>query len=314
MGMSEADTRSKLIDPRLYAAGWDEPRIRREFPYKRGSIRLVGEHPTRDHPQFVDYVLRDEPRGQMLAIVEAKDEDHGPSDGLGQALGYAIDLGVLFAYSSNGKGIVEHDRLTNTVTPLDEFPTREDLLARLQAGDTSRGPRVLNRRGEEVDNPIITPAWPPPGGGEMHWYQERSVLAVLQQMLAGKQRALLSLATGTGKTFIAFNLAWKLIKSGYATRVLFLADRVSLRDQAFNEFGGFGSARGVAGNGEVPLSRDIHFGLYQGLYSRTKDGRRRYEHYPADYFDLVVIDECHRAGYGDWRAILDYLSPRSISG
>src|SRR5438552_3879477 len=109
MGMSEADTRSKLIDPNLHAAHWDEPLIQREFPYKKGRIRLVGDQTTRDAPQFVDYVLRDQPRGHMLAIVEAKDEDHGPSDGLGQALGYAIDLGVMFAYSSNGHGIVEHD-------------------------------------------------------------------------------------------------------------------------------------------------------------------------------------------------------------
>lgn len=308
MGMNEADTRAKLIDPRLHAAEWQESLIEREFPYKKGRVRLVGDYTVRDAPKFVDYLLRDKPRGQILAVVEAKDEDHGPSDGLGQALGYAIDLGVMFAYSSNGTGIVEHDRHTNKVTSLDAFPTPQELRDRLIAGDQSRGPRVKNGRGDEVDNPIIQPAWTPPGGGGMRWYQESAVQAALLQMLADKQRALLSLATGTGKTFIAFNLCWKLIRSGYAKKALFLADRVTLRDQAFNEFGAFGKAREVTGiGGKVPLDYDIHFGIYQGLYAPHPGGGRVYEHYPSDYFDIVIIDECHRSGYGDWRAILDYF-------
>lgn len=230
MGMNETDTRVKLIDPTLHAADWEEALIQREFVYKRGRIRLVGEHTTRDNPLFVDYVLRDKPRGELLAVVEAKDEDQAPNAGLGQALGYAIDLGVTFAYSSNGHGIVEHNRLTNAVTPIDAFPTPKELRARLEAADQSRGPTVVNRRGKEVGNPIIQPAWAPPGSGGMRWYQERAVQEALRQMLAGKHRALLSLATGTGKTFIAFNLCWKLIESGYAKKVLFLADRVNLRD------------------------------------------------------------------------------------
>lgn len=307
MGMSEADIRAKLIDPRLHDAQWTEQLIQREFPYKRGRIRLIGEHTTRDAPQFVDYVLRDAPRGEMLAVVEAKDEDHGPSDGLGQALGYARDLGIKFAYSSNGHGIVEHDRLTNAVTELDAFPTPAELRARLVADDTSRGPRLHNPRGVEVDNPILQPAWAPLGGGGMRWYQERSVNAALEQMLAGHSRALLSLATGTGKTFIAFNLAWKLLKSGYAKKVLFLADRINLRDQAFNEFGPFGQARDVVSGGAPPLLRDLHFAIYQGMYAPVAAGGRLFEQYPADYFDLVIIDECHRSGYGDWRAILDHF-------
>jgi type I restriction enzyme R subunit len=306
--MSEADTRSKLIDPRLHAAGWEERLIQRELPYKKGRIRLIGEHTTRDAPLFVDYTLRDEPRGEILAVVEAKDEDHGASDGLGQALGYAIDLGVMFAYSSTGEGLVEHDRLTNKVTELTEFPTPQALRDRLVAGDQSRGPRVKNRRGLEVDNPIIQPAWAPPGGGGMRWYQESAVQAALLEMLAGKNRALLSLATGTGKTFIAFNLSWKLMQSSYAKKVLFLADRVNLRDQAYNEFAGFGKARKVVAGGVAPLDYDVHFGIYQGLYAPHPEGGRLFERYPPDYFDLVVIDEAHRSGYGDWRAILEYFS------
>src|SRR5262245_60092100 len=102
MGLSEADTRAKLIDPRLRDAGWDEPRIQREYPYKRGRVRLLGDQPVRDEPQFVDYLLRLAPNGLILAVVEAKDEDHSPGSGLQQAIAYATDLGVSFAYASNG--------------------------------------------------------------------------------------------------------------------------------------------------------------------------------------------------------------------
>ncbi|MEU0236494.1 EcoAI/FtnUII family type I restriction enzme subunit R [Nocardiopsis sp. NPDC006198] len=306
MGLNEADTRAKLIDPKLVAAGWSEAVIEREFTYKRGRVRLVGEQSIRDQPQFCDYVLRDGARGPILAIVEAKDEEHSPSDGLQQALGYAVDLGVYFAYSSNGHGIVEHDRLNDTVRVLKAFPSSDELRKRLAAGRQTRGPVIVNPRGEEVTNPIIQPAWPSPTGG-MRWYQERAVTATLEEMIEGKRRALLSLATGTGKTYIAFNLAWKLLKSGYAKRVLFLADRVSLRDQAFNEFGPFEESRGVV-VGEPPLARDVHFAIYQTLYVRGEDGKRLYERYPSDFFDLVIVDECHRSGYGDWQVILDHFS------
>lgn len=307
MGMSEADTRAKLIDPQLRAAGWAEPLITREFPYKRGRIRLIGEQTVRDSPVFVDYLLRDAPRGQALAVVEAKDEEHSPSAGLQQALGYATDLGIWFAYSTNGQGIVEHDRLNSTVTNLAEFPTPVQLADRLAAGRNARGPVVTNGRGDQVPNPIAQPAWSSPGGGGLRWYQEAAVTAALEQMLLGRKRALLSLATGTGKTFIAFNLSWKLTRSGYATKVLFLADRVKLRGDAFNEFGAYGKARVIAASNDPQLARDIHFATYQGLYSLGADGKRLFERYPADFFDLIVIDECHRSGYGDWQAILKHF-------
>lgn len=306
MGLSEADTRVKLIDPRLVSSGWSESVIEREYTYKRGRVRLVGDQSIRDQAQYCDYVLRDGARGPILAVVEAKDEDHAPSDGLQQALGYAVDLGVYFAYASNGHGIVEHDRLNDTVRELKSFPSSDELRDRLALGRSTRGPVVLNPAGVEVTNPIIQPAWPSPSGG-MRWYQERAVTATLEEMLQGKRHALLSLATGTGKTYIAFNLSWKLVKSGYAKRVLFLADRVSLRDQAFNEFGPFETSRGAV-IGELPLARDVHFAIYQTLYARGEDGRRFYERYPRDFFDLVIIDECHRSGYGDWQVILEHFS------
>lgn len=307
MGLNEADTRAKLVDPRLKDAGWNETLIQRELSYKRGRVRLIGEHTVRDHPQFVDYVLRSAPRGQILAVVEAKDENHDRSAGLQQALGYAQDLGVFFAYSTNGHGIVEHDRLTKTVTELDAFPSPEELQARLVAIRQARRATVTNRRGDVVSNPIVQPARPALSGG-MRWYQEAAVTAALESLVSGHHRALLSLATGTGKTFIAFNLCWKLIQSGYAKKILFLADRVALRDQAYNEFGAFDAARGVAAGATPPFARDIHFGIYQGLYTPGEDGVRMYEKYPKDFFDVVIIDECHRSGYGDWQAILEHFS------
>ncbi|MCC4907756.1 DEAD/DEAH box helicase family protein [Microbacterium sp. cx-59] len=305
MALNEADTRAKLIDPRLLADGWSEVLIEREYTYRRGRVRLVGEQSIRDRPQFCDYVLRDGARGPILAVVEAKAEDHGPSDGLQQALGYAEDIGVHFAYSSNGHGLVEHDRLTNQVRDLESFPSPADLRTRISSSLPTRTAALRNPDGVVVTNPIIQPAFPSPTGG-MRWYQERAVTAALDEMLSGRRRALLSLATGTGKTYIAFNLAWKLLRSGYSKRVLFLADRISLRDQAFNEFGPFDTARGVV-SGSPPFARDIHFGIYQTLYARGEDGLRLYERYPRDFFDLVIIDECHRSGYGDWQVILDHF-------
>ncbi len=141
----------------------------------------------------------------------------------------------------------------------------------------------------------------------MRYYQERAVSSAIEQILLCRSRALLSLATGTGKTFIAFNLVHKLLASGYAKRVLFIADRVSLRDQAYNEFGGLGDRRGVVVNGRVPLQRDVHFAIYQSLYADAANGAKVYEQYPRDFFDIVIIDECHRSGYGDWGAILDHF-------
>jgi type I restriction enzyme, R subunit len=132
MGMSEADTRVKLVDPKLHDAGWGEAVIEREYPYKRGRIRLIGEQTTRDDPQYVDYLLRDQPHGLPLAVVEAKDEDHSAGAGLQQAMAYAADLDVSFAYSSNGHGVVEHDFLSGKQSALANFPTPNELADRLE--------------------------------------------------------------------------------------------------------------------------------------------------------------------------------------
>lgn len=308
MSLSEYETRLQLIDPLLASAGWVDDLVEEEHVYRPGRLRLLGEQTVRDQKQLVDYILRADPRGAILAAVEAKDESHSPGAGMQQALAYAVDVAAPFAFSTNGHQIVEQDLATGRVRHLAEFPTRTELMNRWEAGATWRGQLVPSRSGKSVQNPLLQPAFALPGSPSMRYYQERAVSAVLEQMLQGHHRALLSLATGTGKTFIAFNVVHKIIASGYAKRVLFIADRVSLRDQAYNEFGGLGDRRGVISGGKVPLHRDIHFGIYQSLYAEVPGGGRVYEQYPTDFFDVVIIDECHRSGYGDWGAVLDHFS------
>ncbi|GCE76004.1 hypothetical protein CBZ_10600 [Cellulomonas biazotea] len=308
MTRSEQETRVELIDPMLVTAGWRDALIEREYAHRAGRVRLLGEQPVRDDPQFADYVLRGEPRGPILATIEAKPESHAAGAGMQQALAYATDLGAPFAFSTNGREIVEQDLRTATTRRLTAFPTPAELLTRWQDGRAWRGVEVTNPYGETVPNPLLQPAFSLPGAPSLRYYQERAVSAVLEEILVGHNRTLLSLATGTGKTFIAFNIVHKLLASGYFKRALFIADRITLRDQAYNEFGGLGDRRGVVVNGEVPLQRDVHFAIYQSLYAETASGGRVFEGYPRDYFDLVVIDECHRSGYGDWGAILEHFS------
>ncbi|WP_416754649.1 DEAD/DEAH box helicase family protein [Streptomyces sp. FW42] len=308
MSLNEKETRLQLIDPLLATAGWTDGLVDEEYMYRPGKLRLLGDQTVRDTPQFVDYVLRTEPRGCILAVVEAKDESHAEGAGLQQALAYASDLAAPFAYSSNGHGIVEQDLRTGQVRQLHAFPTPDELRLRFEAGATWRGVTVTGRGGDEVPNPLLQPAFALPGAPAMRYYQEHAVSAAIEQVLTGRRRALLSLATGTGKTFIAFNFAYKLLATGYARRILFIADRVSLRDQAYNEFGGLGERRGVVSGPEVPLARDVHFAIYQTLYADAPGGGKVFERYPKGYFDVVIVDECHRSGYGDWGAILEYFS------
>ncbi|MCX4568209.1 DEAD/DEAH box helicase family protein [Streptomyces viridodiastaticus] len=308
MSLNEKETRLQLIDPLLATAGWTDGLVDEEYMYRPGKLRLLGDQTVRDTAQFVDYVLRTEPRGCILAVVEAKDESHAEGAGLQQALAYASDLAAPFAYSSNGHGIVEQDLRTGQVRQLHAFPTPDELRLRFEAGATWRGVTVTGRGGDEVPNPLLQPAFALPGAPAMRYYQEHAVSAAIEHVLTGRRRALLSLATGTGKTFIAFNFAYKLLATGYARRILFIADRVSLRDQAYNEFGGLGERRGVVSGPEVPLARDVHFAIYQTLYADAPGGGKVFERYPKGYFDVVIVDECHRSGYGDWGAILEYFS------
>lgn len=310
MAYNEEDTKLHYITPSLQAAGWVGSRITMEYPISAGQIVLQGDGHKRLQPQKADYLLRYS-ESLPIAIVEAKDESHTVGDGLQQAMGYAEKLGLLFAYSSNGHGYDEWDFTTNTQRKIlmDEFPEPEYIWRRqceFQALDANR-----------PINPLLHPYWRDPTGKKvMRYYQEVAVNRTIEAILKERKRILLNLATGTGKTYISFQIAWKLIKSGYFAnkRILFLADRLVLRSQAYNTFEPF---KGSAGDpraeisGDIPLGRQIYFGIYQGLYAIGADGLRLFEQFPKDYFDLIVIDECHRSGFGTWNEILRHF-PNAI--
>lgn len=307
MSYNEEDTKLHLITPALTRAGWTGTHITMEYSITAGQIVLRGDGHTQLSPKKADYLLRYSDSFQ-IAVVEAKDEEHTPGAGLQQAKSYAEKLGVLFAYSSNGHGFEEWDFTTNTQRSLtmNEMPTPDALWQRLCEF------RKLEAR--RAANPLLQNYWrDPTGKKQVRYYQEVAVNRVVEQILKSEKRILINLATGTGKTFIAFQIVWKLIKSGYFAnkRVLFVADRVVLRSQAFNAFEPFnegtGDLRAEIDGGEITRGKQIYFGIYQGLYATTPDGLRAFETVPPDFFDLVIIDECHRSGFGTWNEILRHF-------
>lgn len=220
-----------------------------------------------------------------------------------QAKSYAEALDVLFAYSTNGHRIVEFDFITNTQRDLDAFPSPEEIWQRYTALRT-----VVAKGGA---NPLLFPYCPASKCGKEPWYfQEVAINRAITAIMQGQKRLLLPMATGAGKTFVAFQIVWKLIKSGWLRRVLFLADRNILRDNAYNTFGPFEDARFVITEGKVNLNRDIYFGIYQALWS-GEEGSRLHQQYPSKFFDLIIIDECHRSGFGTWQEILEHF-PNAI--
>ena len=313
---NEADTRAKLIDPALHAAGWDEDRISREYYFTKGQVYLVGDQARRRQPLKADYLLR-YGAALPLAVVEAKDESLAPGTGLQQAKLYAQQLGLLFAYSSNGHGIEEFDFSTNAQRGLDSFPSPDELYARFAAaartGEAPSAPRVAEPPGPAYLDPLLVPYYEA-DGRRPRYYQEIAINRAVSAIAHGERRVLLTMATGTGKTYMALQIAWKLSRAGRVRRILFLADRITLRDQAYNAFAAFGDARAVIDEGKAPMTRDVYVAIYQSLYAET-DGplsdatassqpSRLFERYPRDFFDLVIVDEAHRSGFGTWQAIL----------
>jgi type I restriction enzyme R subunit len=300
--LNEADTRAKLIDPKLKEAGWTEEIVSREYPISVGRIEVIGETTRRAAPKKADYILRLNQHGEALAVVEAKEEGVSATKGVAQAKEYAKSLRLLFAYSTNGHEIEEFNFLTNKQTTVKEFPSPEELKKQYvtailrDAIDKTKGEKILN------EPYYFAPTF------SLRYYQEATVHSAIQQITEGKKRLLLTLATGTGKTVIAFNLVWKLLKSGYFKRVLFIADRNFLRNQAYNTFEPFGDARVIIEEGKTPRHQNVYFSIYQALYGPTPSGKRIFEEYPSDFFDLIIIDECHRSGFGTWNDILKHFS------
>ncbi len=293
--VSEDDTRVKLIDPKLHESGWTEDMIERGRHIAPGKI--IDEQGTRRKGTEIDYILF---YGTIpIAIVEAKKASMSAFAGMEQAKDDARNyMHVPFAYSTNGHKIEEFDFTTNKQRSLDCFPTPDELWNRYLEYKFKQG---------EVEPAPLTYSYHQLRGKSLRYYQKVAITRVIESIVEGKKRILLTMATGSGKTYVAFQIVWKLLKSRYFKRVLYLADRNFLKNQAYNEFAPFEDARALIEGGNAPKSRDVYFSIYQAMYAGDEGGRL-FQEYPPDFFDLIIIDECHRSGYGTWKEILDYFS------
>lgn len=307
---NEADTCRRFVVPRLQAAGWDaEPyRINEQVTFTDGRIVVAGRRGRRRPGKRADYILRYRP-DLAIAVVEAKPTYATPGDGLQQAKDYAEVLGLKFAYATNGQGIVEFDFTTGLERTIDTFPTPAQLWARLT-------------RSESLDSAaadrVLTPAYHI-SGKSPRYYQEIAINRAVQAVAQGDQRILLTMATGTGKTLVAFQICWKLWSSHWNRpgehrhpRILYLADRnILVDDPMAKDFAPFKEARWKIANGDAVKSREMYFAIYQSI---AQDVNRPglYREYAPDFFDLIIVDECHRGSARDdsnWRDILDYFAP-----
>jgi type I restriction enzyme, R subunit len=306
---TEADTCRKYVLPKLYAAGWTDEQIAEQRTITDGRIVPVGKGFVRKAPKRVDYLLRYR-RDFSLAVLEAKASYRVAAGGLQQAKEYAEMLGLKFALATNGHDIIEFDYFTGRETIRSEYPRPEELWQRYRAGSKIADDEAAER--------LLTPFNRVVGKGE-RYYQQIAINRAVETILMGKRRVLLTMATGTGKTAVAFQICWKLWNSRWnrkgehrRPRILYLADRNILVDQPKDGiFASFGDARFKIESGEVVKSREMYFGIYQAL---AGDERRDalFKAFARDFFDLVIVDECHRGSAREdssWRAILEHFDP-----
>ena len=304
MGMNEADTRANLIDPALRDRGWSKDLIKREET--AGEVDIIGGIPRR-RDKRVDYTLRvvssGGPQPVALALIEAKAEDRSPGFGLQQAKGYADRMNVPFVYSTNGHRFVEYDRFTGKTSPArnlkEEFPTPAELLSRYEQHQRFKLDSAAAR-------PLVTPY--PQGENQRRYYQDAAIRAVLEKAAQGEKRALLSLATGSGKTYIAVQLLRRLADAEQLRKALFLCDRDELRTQGLAAFSNeFGSDAAAARAGNPQKNARIIIATYQTLGIDRVDADASFltTHYPPDYFSHIIIDECHRSAWNKWRGVLE---------
>ena len=314
---NEAETRAEHIDPALKAAGWgvlEGSRILREHGITLGRLQGAGKRAKGD---IADYVLVY--RNTKLAVVEAKAWNKPYTEGVGQAKSYAAKLAVRFTYATNGQHIYGIDMTTGVEGDVATFPTPDELWA---ATFAEADPATSAWRDRFASIPFEDKG----GTWQGRYYQDVAITQVLDAVATGRNRILLTLATGTGKTFIAFQLAWKLFQSRWnlsgeptrRPRVLFLADRNILADQAYNAFSAFPDdalvridPADIKKKGRVPKNGSLFFTIFQTFMSGP-GGSPYFGDYPADFFDIIIVDECHRGGANDegtWRGILDYFAP-----
>jgi type I restriction enzyme, R subunit len=310
MALNEADTCRVHITPKLREVGWEQTphSLTEQKIFTDGRVFTTGGVIRRGPQKRADYLLRFT-RDFAIAVVEAKPEDASAGDGLQQAKEYAEILGLKFAYATNGREIIEFDFTTGLERELSAFPSPADLWSRLRAADG-----IVDDAADRLLTPSNTTSSPTP-----HYYQEIAINRAVQSILQGRRRVLLTMATGTGKTVVAFQVAWKLWESRWnrtgehrRPRILFLADRnVLVDDPKDKTFAPFGDARFKIESGEISKSREMYFAIYQAI---AKDERRPglYKEYARDFFDLIIVDECHRGAARDesnWREILEYFEP-----
>ncbi|MCY3941140.1 MAG: DEAD/DEAH box helicase family protein [Gammaproteobacteria bacterium] len=334
-GLSERDICTKFITPALREAGWDEMlQIREEVTFTKGRIIVRGKLVARGKARRADYVLYYKPN-IPIAVIEAKDNSHSVGDGMQQALNYAETLQAPFAFSSNGDGFVFHDR-TGARTPreanlsLDAFPSPDGLWVRY---------REWKGLEPEAESVFLQDYHEDSGGKTPRYYQVNAINAAIEAIAKGRERILLVMATGTGKTYTAFQIIWRLWKAGRKKRILFLADRNVLVDQTMvNDFRPFGGAMAklstraktierhdgtlmevslaVDSKRRIDASYEIYLGLYQAV-TGPENHQKLYREFSPGFFDLIVIDECHRGSAADdsaWREILDYFSSATQIG
>lgn len=324
--LSERDICTKFITPALRNAGWDEMlQIREEVSFTRGRIIVRGKLVSRGKAKRADYILYYKPN-IPIAIIEAKDNNHSVDDGMQQALEYASTLDIPFVFSSNGDGFQFHDRTGSSGESNlsnDNFPTPAALWSRYR---TWKG---LTPEAEEI---VLQDYYDDGSGKAPRYYQVSAVNAAIEAIAKGRNRLLLVMATGTGKTYTAFQIIWRLWKSGRKKRILFLADRNILVDQTMvNDFRPFGAAMAKLSTGAKTIERDdgttieitraldrhrridtayeIYLGIYQAI-TGPEDRQKLFREFSPGFFDLIVIDECHRGSAAEdsaWREILDHF-------
>ena len=320
--LTEEDVKFRYINEAIINKGWSKDSIfmEQKVKFTDGKISLHGNFVHREKPKFADYVLYAN-KATPLAIVEAKDANHSVSHGLQQAMTYAQMLDVKFAYSSNGEGFAEHDFLTGKerTFAMDEFPTKEELIERYKR-EANDGNGLNEQELAVIEQPFCTGLniFPP------RYYQRNAVNRTVNAIAKGQNRVLLVMATGTGKTYTAFQIVWRLIFSGLKKKVLYLADRNILVDQSIQQ--DFKPLNKVTH--KIDYSKDknhleelksyqVFFALYQQLIGQN-DAKNYKELFPnPDYFDLVIVDECHRGSAKDdsnWRNILEYFSSATHIG
>lgn len=307
--LSEEDIKAQYITPAIEKAGWDiKKQVRFEYAFTAGRIILRGSVTSRGKKKRVDYLLFYKPN-IPLAVIEAKDNNHTPGAGLQQAISYADTLDIKYVYSSNGDEFVEQNLISGEVrsVPLDAFPSPDELYARYKRD------MGISDVGEKA---MLSPYYWMPGYKKPRYYQRIAINRTVDAVAGGRNRILLVCATGTGKTFMAFQIIYRLLQAGIKKKVLFLADRNNLIEQTISgDFKPFGGKMTRVENRTLDSAYEVYLSLYHQLSG--EDNLETFKQFKPNFFDLIVIDECHRGSAKEesaWRKILDYFSSATHIG